>query len=423
MAATELWKSVLINNTNLKFYGRFESGAETTDSSGNSHTLTLGNTPSGVAGKFGNGLQLVRASNQYAYAADHADFDMGTGVFSIGLWVKRSSTGNYMGLISSVNNSDQNGFQLAFQNTDVLIFNCADTTGNTATTTSTFTSTADYYFIVAVRDASFLRIYVNGKHEASAANTSKNTDSTSNLVFGAYRAPTLNANMLDGIIDDAFILKGTALSADQIKELYEGRMIGEMYPQKGMVLLHHFNGNSNDFSGSNLNGTDTNMSYSIPSGKYGQGASFSGTAHIALGNFGTLTAFTVSGWARMDANPVTQRCIHNAQIAVSSGKNLGISAGAGYVVGTTVWGTGTWYHFVITRSGTLGSIYVNGNLEGSGSVDAGLGSSQWLGGRADVGDNASYSWNGAMDEYAIFNYAQDATWARRQYELRKNFYV
>ncbi len=40
MAAQELNLTVLKDNSALKAYYRFESGALTTDSSGNSHTLT-----------------------------------------------------------------------------------------------------------------------------------------------------------------------------------------------------------------------------------------------------------------------------------------------------------------------------------------------------------------------------------------------
>lgn len=200
--------------------------------------------------------------------------------------------------------------------------------------------------------------------------------------------------------------------------------IGELLaPQAGAVGIWHFNGNSTDSSGNGNNGTDTSITYSLANGKFGQGAGFGGTSHIVLGAIGTLTTYTVVGWAKMTTNPVTQRCIHDQYIAINSSKLLGILNGAGYTTGATVWQTDVWYHFAIVRSGATAYIYLNGSLDGTGGVTTSLASSQWLGGRADVGDNANYSWLGAIDEYAIFNVAKDANWVRKQYAWSKGKYL
>ena len=78
-------------NTNLKAYYRFEDDALTTDSSGEGHTLTAISDPAeDASGKFGGAVALD--GNDAYSATDHADFKP-TGNFTVGCWVKTSTTG------------------------------------------------------------------------------------------------------------------------------------------------------------------------------------------------------------------------------------------------------------------------------------------------------------------------------------------
>ncbi len=66
------------------------------------------------------------------------------------------------------------------------------------------------------------------------------------------------------------------------------------------VGLYHLSGNSNDSSGNARHGTDTNISYALAYGKFGQGASFNGTSSkISLPsgvNLSALSAYTIHAW-------------------------------------------------------------------------------------------------------------------------------
>jgi hypothetical protein len=64
------------------------------DVSGNGHNATLAHTPSSVAGLFGNALNFAAASVQYASVPEAASLDIGTGSFSVGVWIKPSGTTN-----------------------------------------------------------------------------------------------------------------------------------------------------------------------------------------------------------------------------------------------------------------------------------------------------------------------------------------
>jgi hypothetical protein len=71
----------------------------TTDASGHGNTLTDHNaTTHDPASKLGWGATFASASSQYLSIADNSYFQMGTGSFSIGAWLKYTSTGYEMPL-------------------------------------------------------------------------------------------------------------------------------------------------------------------------------------------------------------------------------------------------------------------------------------------------------------------------------------
>ena len=89
MASQELASTSWYTDAQLKAYYRFSTGALTTDSSGEGHTLTAISDPSeDSGGVFGYAVALD--GNDAYSATDHADFKP-TGNFTIGGWIKASS--------------------------------------------------------------------------------------------------------------------------------------------------------------------------------------------------------------------------------------------------------------------------------------------------------------------------------------------
>ncbi len=70
-----------------------------------------------------------------------------------------------------------------------------------------------------------------------------------------------------------------------------------LFSDPNLYSYYRFEGNSNDAKGSH-NGTDSNITYGTPYGKFGQGASFNGsTSHItATSSFSGNPAISVSAW-------------------------------------------------------------------------------------------------------------------------------
>jgi hypothetical protein len=201
--------------TTIKGLWRFES--DLLDSSGNSHTFSPGNSPTYVNGKFGRGLNLASASKQYVTQANHADFNPGTGDFTVGAWFKPTTLGNYGGILSKII-GDSDGWRLVYVNSNRIEFSVADTTIYSAIATVSFTT--EWNRVIATRDSSSQKVYMNGVLVGNTSLVAKNADSTSVLTCGPYRSNDLTANMMDGTLDDVFFEKGRAWTASEILKDY-----------------------------------------------------------------------------------------------------------------------------------------------------------------------------------------------------------
>jgi len=377
MAAQELTKTVLKDNANLKAYYRFESGALTTDSSGNGKTLTNNNTCTETTGKYGGGV-AVNGSNQYLTISDV--FGLVATNWSIALWAKTDTASKFGFLVNIGEIGGTDGFGIIQNN------NVNSTAGNYISVilnnvafenfSTQFPDTTNYHHIVVTRDSSTLRLYVNGAYKGSSVDSPI-------APTGVTAIGSNGASYFDGNIDDVAIF-GTALSADQIKELYEGRYLGELRPnQFGTTAgLWHLNGNSTDSSGNNNNGTDTAITYSQANGKFGQGALFTAasSSKILCADSASLDItgnLTFSTWANFTAtgadycivskyNHVTnQRAF--ALIFESTKLSLYISSnGTAVTTKSATWTptTGVWYliSFVYTAAAGTADVYINGAL-------------------------------------------------------------
>lgn len=290
MAATKLRNTVLFNNANLKALYEFESGALTTDSSGQGKTLTNNNTATETTGKYGGGVAFNGTDQSLTIAED---FNIGATNWSISVWAKPSSSSQIGGVVA-IGNGGSNGFSIYQGNGSGSAGNKIDghLHGVVWLPSGVDWTGTDFNHVVMTRDTTTTRIYVNGVHR----NSTTATPGAPNDVFEIGKMASAE---WAGSIDEVAIFS-SALSADQIKELYEGRFIGESYPQAGLVGGWHLNGGSTDFSGNNNHGTDTAITYSQANGKFGQGAGFNGsTSYIQPSTSPDFSGnFTIACWIK-----------------------------------------------------------------------------------------------------------------------------
>lgn len=231
MASQEINSTSWLTNANLKAYYRFESGALTTDSSGEGHTLTAISDPAeDASGKFGGAVAL---DGDDAYSiADHADFKP-TGNFTIGMWVKIATPATSFVVSSyTYDGSVYAGIWLYVNTTTGYpTFTSAKNTGKVAgtdfqlVTGDTNVCDGAWHFVVGVWDGSYLRMYVDGTEDVAAVAWANAPayNATNYVRFGCRKYSAAGESLfVTGSLDDVFLLNGTALSAQEVKGLYLG---------------------------------------------------------------------------------------------------------------------------------------------------------------------------------------------------------
>jgi len=424
----ELASTSLAINTNLKAYYKFESGALTTDSSGNSHTLTNNGTIVNATGKYGDGADLELSSTQYFSHADHADFNP-SGDFSIGGWIKLESVGGGVdrAIVHKGDGTSGAGSCLDFFVKDDATITGAYFVGGSdarATTTTTL-ATGTWYHVIFQRSGNNCYIYINGKLSAVSASLSgANNNEANEFRIGSF---CNNTRHFDGVIDDFFFLNGSALSADQIDELYSIR--------GGLVAGYHLS-NETDFSGNNYNLTNNNTA-TFGAGKFGNKATFNGSNQsLSINNSFGIDGGEISISAWINPTTVTSASDHLSYVSLFGNTT---KTGYGLFVGTTGIGAtrlragvawddgaqvaisaGVWVHAVLTYDGTNLKLYINGSLRdsrvASGSGSASATSKATLGCRADV-DALTGQLATSLDEVLFFNRVLSSREIRQMYAL------
>ena len=210
-------------------YYRFESGALTTDSSGNNHTLTPISDPAEIAGVFGGGVD-VDGNDAYS-AVDHADFKP-TGAFTIGAWVKSTAGSGYVFQSWSVN-TNVAGIALTYSGNFIRLMS-GKNSGSTIHVDyeqvigGTNLNDNAWHFVVGTWDGSYLRVYVDGMQDASPAawGNAPGYAATSYVRAACRNVNGSNLTFYTGSLDDLFLLNGVALVASQVAEIYRTDTFG-----------------------------------------------------------------------------------------------------------------------------------------------------------------------------------------------------
>jgi len=197
----------------------WKSGTTWTDTiGGNNGTLTGGTSHSD--GPFPEaGYVEFDGSTEYLSIADSADFDCGTGDWTIEGFVYHSSIGPYYPVIISnkVGSFSAGAIALTAHNQtsspNKFAFSVYDIdSGNPALSASTTHSTNVWYHIAVVRNGTTLTMYRNGESVASRTISSSVSFNFGNngLCIGGGNWDGSNS-YLDGFISNLRVIKGTAL--------------------------------------------------------------------------------------------------------------------------------------------------------------------------------------------------------------------
>ena len=199
------------------------SGTSAADSTGNGHTGTLTNSPSwqGTAGKRGGAI-LLDGANDYVTAGD-INAAEGIATITVSTWAKTSVAGEQDIVTKSNCDGSQDPWALysGWPTADgkaAFLISGADGTNAYSGQGTTAINDGSWHMLTGVYDGAYVRIYVDGVEENSAAYvTSSIYSNTHNVEIGGY----CNGNpfLTNGLIDEVRIY-GRALSASEIMDLY-----------------------------------------------------------------------------------------------------------------------------------------------------------------------------------------------------------
>lgn len=190
--------------SNVKALLHFESSL--TDNSGSPKTYTARGSAavSSAQAQWGSQSLLLNGSSQWIDTPAHADWDFGTGDWTLEAWVRPSSVASTHSIWSTYNPPGPNGWLL-----DLVSSGCLRLFGLAAVvlqSTSGYTvATNVWTHVAACRISDVIYLYINGECVGFVINT-QNFDSATSLFLGQLRDPS-PANYFNGYIDDARILK------------------------------------------------------------------------------------------------------------------------------------------------------------------------------------------------------------------------
>ena len=358
--------------------------------------------------KFSNYSMSFDGSSEYIDLGSDTSLNIG-GDLSISAWVYVDAHKNFNFIISKFTDGSNRNYELYVRNEANVSFVSNSDSTNSTTTIPINTWT---HLIVTVQSGvtNGTKFYFNGVLDSTTGTTTVISQSNSTTI--ARRSTGLyNFN---GKIDHLSIFD-FELSQAQVTQLYGSSSTGVGNPMaitNGRKPIFYYPiGDYSAFNGEYLVSNSAVSDYVFD---------FDGTDNIsfAAANTGPLNDigtgdFTVSIWANAVSNSNYRTLIGNYGTGLLMWKKISSNVFECYV-GSDLFTTtyvipfdNTWHHYLITRSGTDVTLYVDGVSVKTGSSSSSLASSSI----SYIGDqpNSSRRWKGELSNVAIFNTALPAT--------------
>ena len=370
------------HRSSVKLHMPFDT--DTADKSTVGRTITVnGTTISTSTKKWGAGSLSLPALSDYLTAAQSADFDFGSGGFTVETWIKTTQSTTY-GTIAFY----ANGFTgWVFMTTaDGSKLRCAVANGSAETVIEgTITiNDGNWHHVAMTHDGATFRCFVDGVADTSVANTYNIASATTSLYIGRWSTAI---RALVGHIDDFRITKGVAR--------YTGSYPIPTSPFPGAsntILLVNFNGTNasttfTDLSnaahtltaGASAQITTTGPQFgtgalSVPGGNSFMGISGSPTSM----GFGATDDFCIEFWVNptsvsgptfMDFRDGGAGGAMGPVIFCSSGTlNVSAAGGAFGISGGTV-SANVYSHIAFCRAAGVSRAFLNGAQIGQSVAD------------------------------------------------------
>lgn len=403
-----------------------------TDVTGKTVTAVNAVTKTAVK-KFGTASAYFDGAGDYLSIANHADFNFGTGDFTIECWFMVTNTTGYKLLVSRQEAGAGMALHLAV-NAGSISVTLRSPTGSDLTSFGGGAVAANVFHHVAlVRSSGVATIYLNGVAFNPTASAHNLTPAAARPLAVGVLDDTTYTSYFTGYIDDLRVTKGVARYTANFTPSQlpfpdsmpaTVNVMGDPY-LGNLILGMHMDGADNgtvftDFCGNTVTRTGavtkTGTKLLGTASAYFNGTSDFLSIPSTLFTDITTADWTVEGWLNC-TNPATGVIQRILGFSNSGGGNSTMVASlntAGFpvvtvfdgaahpgVVGLFALRPGVWYHMACVRSGTSLSMYINGKLQGTVAIVATLGAvpSPFCVGR--MGDYNGQYFGGYIDDLRI----------------------
>jgi len=364
------------------------------------------------------------ASNEFAWVADHSDFDFGSGDFTLECWVRFTSlpgSGSNVSLIAKYETgTNQRSFGFRFYNdsgTYKLQFTYS-TDGGSGTVTQMYSdgltiSVDTWYHMSVVRDGSTIRFFHDGVAKGTGSIGSDSLFNASSEVTFACSGKASPSQYVDGHLDE-YRISNTARWTSGFTPA-----TAEYESDANTVFLWHCNATA-ELSPHGINLRD-DSAFDVTTKKWTSSLNLNGSSVFAAvfsnGDFGVGTSdFTIDCWfktaTRSTQGGYSRRLFdhggNNAKILIdsSNGKLDFYVGGAQRATSDSAVDDDAWHHMAAVRASGTCTLYIDGVAQATTGSDSTSISDDTLKIGARRESNAGY-WNGNVDE---FRYSDVARW-------------
>ena len=427
-------------NKNVAVY-QFEDNLNDSSGNGNNGTDATSSTVTyNASGKFGKAASFDGTNDRFTVPAG-----LGTsGDRSRSFWIKinampASSNGDniyYIGSTSANEYYETVAVQeTAGASTYKIRWQERHDTSTTSSKDSTSTlTTGVWYHIVVVQEGTSRKIYINGVLDSTHTNSNSVNNTSYPAVIGSFREGA-NCCYYDGLLDQFRFYNDKALSQEEVTTLYVDETTSTassttIIPGTSCVAYYPLDYDASDKS-TNYDGTPSNVEF-VQNGKINYSALFNGSnSAITSSGAGTalnVASFSASLWFKATSVPTTGYGMLLSSYDESGNARFYFAlhdSGLEIVIyGSSVtWvqeyastvSANTWYHLVVTHTGTTTTTYLNGSsisssgTSGSATAIRIASSPQALTFGQLQGYSGTYPYSGLMDEVRIFNKALSAS--------------
>jgi len=385
------------------------------DQSDSQHTITVNGNPDLYAtGKFG-GSMYFDGNGDYLSIPDSADWNFGSGDFTIDFWYKPIDASRYY--IFAGGDTYCMGIDYHFQGTrNVNVWASstgsswdlidADPGGNGIGSISL--NLNDWNHIAWVRSGNNWMTFVNGVKDVDITVAGSIYNASGNIQIGEHGGG-YTGFWLKGYIDEFRISKGIARWTTS----FSGSLPSAPYTtDSDTVLLMHFDGDKSN-SGHTVDFTNGNMQLRSDIGRFDGSYYFNGSSSLTLAasqdwNL-SESSFTVDWWEYRTSNPANGPVYSQESADIILGMGNGGTDIQVYLGNGSTWnliaagsmGTyvaNTWIHRAFSYDGTTYRGFENGAIVNEWAVGAMSDSSSRV---LEIGDNGGYKLNGYLSDLRL----------------------